>query len=198
MQTYSSKYLLLLLVFCVLVLLISIVGVSFAINYLDGYENVSTKSDKNLFIMYENNKNTLNLIDIRDNSISLNDDRYKIDFSVISDSSINYDIELFLSNLNCYSLNSIKVGLLDNNKNVLVGKKQDGILVSGVALSDLKKNKKTNNEFYLFSDKIINFNNIKNYSLIAYVDKKLNYKKELKNDKCLDTENVKLKILTNE
>ena len=197
MQTYSSKYLLLLLVFCVLVLLISIVGVSFAINYLDGYENVSTKSDKNLFIMYENNKNTLNLIDIRDNSISLNDDRYKIDFSVISDSSINYDIGLVLSNLNCYSLNSIKVGLLDNNKNVLIGKNRDGS-ISGIALSDLKKNKTNNNEFYLFSDKIINFNNIKNYSLIAYVDKKINHKKELKNNKCLNNENIKLKILTDE
>lgn len=198
MQTYGSKYLLLLFIFCILVLLISIVGVSFAISYLDGYETVSFDSDKNLIIKYENNKNSLKPEAISSDYIPLNDDRYKIDFSLISDTNVNYKIGLVLSNPKCYSTSNIKVALLDENKNVLVGKKQDGVLKSGVVISDLNKNKKNDTNFYLFSDKITGFNNIKNYSFIAYFDEVLDYKRGIKNEKCLNNETIKLKILTDE
>ena len=171
MQSYSSKYFLLLLIFAILVLLISIVGVSFAYSFYDA-NNSKYFSVKSGFVTLNSENNGNIIVDSTDNiddSIGITDVKYQKKIQVVANVNSVYDIGIKTDN---QFANYIKVAILDENRNVVLGKTDNfGNLQSGVSIESLKNKRGDNNlitEYSLISDKISASKGKMEYSLIIY------------------------------
>lgn len=197
MQSYSSKYLLLLLVFSILVLLISVVGISFALSYYDkevndinyvknGVVSLKINDDKRILLSEDG---------CVPDEIGVSDNRYRTDFRIFANVDSVYDlgIDKVVENTNYY--NYVKIAVIDEHNRVLVGNKDSfGNIKSGVYLKSLKNKQgkyKLISNYNLLSSYINAGETSQKYTLITYISNVFTNKTIEKNQK---SENVEIKL----
>ena len=178
----NNKKTLILSIVGILVLVIAVVGVSFAMYSFTGTgtkENVITTGTVSMSFDPDNNMTLTNQYPMSD-AKGVEQETNKVEFGVTADftnasMTINYD--LGITNITAgdtLTSEYIKVALLDGEDNVIVGTKGTGAtdLTAGVTIASLQAKAGTNgliDEYALTSGTITTSGQTDSYTLIAYV-----------------------------
>lgn len=181
MEDNNNKKTLILSIIGILVLVIAVVGVSFAMYSFSGTgtkENVITTGTVTMNFTPDNNFEIDNKYPMSDaKGIAQTDN--KADFGVTADwgtSAMTIVYDLGITNItagNTLTAEYIKVALLDGNKNVIVGTKDgENNLTGGVTIASLKDKAGANGlitNYALTSGTLTNSGTTDNYTILAYV-----------------------------
>ena len=194
----NNKKTLILSIVGILVLVIAVVGVSFAMYSFTGTgskENVITTGTVSMNFDPDNNFNVTNQYPMSDAKGVAQSDN-KATFGVTADfsnSAMSIKYDLGITNIQAgdtLTAEYIKVALLDGEDNVIVGEGTGADLTAGVTIASLQDQAGSNgliSNYALTSGTITTSGQTDNYTIIAYVSDAY----DLPTDEAQSTENVK-------